>query len=294
MIGEQNYYITRLRESIQSKAGRKMKTPKDFDYLSKCIFETLHEQISPTTLKRLWGYLPENPTPRITTLNILAKYVGHENWDAFCRYNAIEVPVHDPLPQESAENNDISTDYPKPFLLRTTIVAIVLILVIGAVAWHYTSVPTTPQKHYILKKGQKFSTYHDYLKLFGIKDTTSYWSQVLPHHPGLILWGPEYQHPYWHNDGNPAQMMPTIIERWAPPHVDSAVIAMKNFDKYYYELRLNEVRITFMKNLVDSSYVFLGVYRMSLSQSDTTQLVWERIADDCDISNLNYLEELRN
>ena len=49
-----------------------------------------------------------------------------------------------------------------------------------------------------------------------------------------------------------------------------------------------------MKGLVDSTYVFLGVYRMSLAQSDTTHCVWERIADQCDLSRLDYLDQLRN
>jgi hypothetical protein len=69
---------------------------------------------------------------------------------------------------------------------------------------------------------------------------------------------------------------------------------MRNRDKYRHELRLNEVRITFMKNLVDTSYVFVGVYRLSLQQSDTTRCVWERVAEECDLSHLDYLEELRN
>lgn len=72
------------------------------------------------------------------------------------------------------------------------------------------------------------------------------------------------------------------------------MIIMRNRDKYNHELRNNEVRITFMKNLNDTGYVFLGVYRLSLSLSDTTRCVWERVAEECDLANLGYLEELRN
>jgi len=134
----------------------------------------------------------------------------------------------------------------------------------------------------------------DYLKLFGISDSVKYWGRVLPHHPNIVVWGPEYHHPHWHNYGNKDSMMPTITEHWEPADADSLMVAMRNRDKYEHERRLNEVRITFMKDLVDTGYVFVGVYRLSLQQSDTIRCVWERIAEDCDLNNLDYLEELRN
>ena len=50
-----------------------MRTPKDFDFLAESIFEKLHQRISPTTLKRLWGYLHDtSSTPRQSTLDTLA------------------------------------------------------------------------------------------------------------------------------------------------------------------------------------------------------------------------------
>lgn len=47
----------------------------DFVSLSQQIFERLHESISDSTLKRLWGYVdPQNVKPRTNTLNILAVF----------------------------------------------------------------------------------------------------------------------------------------------------------------------------------------------------------------------------
>ena len=65
---------------------------------------------------------------------------------------------------------------------------------------------------------------------------------------------------------------------------------------YYIAKRLNEVRLTFMQNLpADTShFVFLGVYRFSLTRSDTTRIVWERVADEVDLRHLDYLERFRN
>ena len=67
---QQEQALAKLRELIEGVIERKMKTPKDFEYLSECIFEKFHEKISPTTLKRLWGYLSESTTPRKSTLDI--------------------------------------------------------------------------------------------------------------------------------------------------------------------------------------------------------------------------------
>ena len=42
--------IERLRAAIELMVSRKMRTPKDFDYLSEQIFERVHQTVSPTTL----------------------------------------------------------------------------------------------------------------------------------------------------------------------------------------------------------------------------------------------------
>lgn len=53
---------------------------KDFEVLHQKIWERTNAQISPTTLKRLWGKLPYNSSPNTYTLNTLAQFVGYENW----------------------------------------------------------------------------------------------------------------------------------------------------------------------------------------------------------------------
>lgn len=85
---EQN--IQRLREAIEVVAGRRMQTPKDFDFLSEMIFDKTRQHISPTTLKRLWGYLSEPAAPRLSTLNLLAQFADYDSWEAFCKEDAEE------------------------------------------------------------------------------------------------------------------------------------------------------------------------------------------------------------
>lgn len=79
--------IERLKEYVENVAGFVMSTPKDFENLAQYIFNETGSLLSPTTLKRMWGYLREKElqTPRLSTLNILSKYVGYINYATFCK-----------------------------------------------------------------------------------------------------------------------------------------------------------------------------------------------------------------
>lgn len=73
-----------LRSAIEDAVGRKLRTPKDFDFQADLIFEKLHEHISPTTLKRFWGYLHDaSSTPRQSTLDLLAQFIDYPSFAAF-------------------------------------------------------------------------------------------------------------------------------------------------------------------------------------------------------------------
>jgi len=289
---QQEQALAKLRELIEGVIERKMKTPKDFEYLSECIFEKFHEKISPTTLKRLWGYLPESTTPRKSTLDILSMFVGYDNWKDFCKKNPIE---EEKRKEERGENRDEKTQKKRlsPAILYT-IIALLLIGAISGVAYHIVSKSPDKSSTYTLKIGDSFSSPHEYLKLFGIHAKEKLWGQILPHHPNISVWGPDYHNKEWHNEGDKSKMMPTITEYWKPEGADSARIVERNIDQFNHCSRLNEIRVTFMKNLIDTNYVFLGVYRLSLELSDSTKVIWERVANECDLNNLDYLEELRN
>ena len=289
---QQEQALAKLRELIEGVIERKMKTPKDFEFLSECIFEKFHEKISPTTLKRLWGYLPETTTPRKSTLDILSMFVGYDNWKDFCKKNPIE---EEKRKEERGENRDEKTQKKRlsPAILYT-IIALLLIGIISGVTYHVFSKSPDKSSTYTLKIGDSFSSPHEYLKLFGIHAKEKLWGQILPHHPNISVWGPDYHNKEWHNEGDKSKMMPTITEYWKPEGADSARIVERNIDQFNHCSRLNEIRVTFMKNLIDTNYVFLGVYRLSLELSDSSKVIWERVANECDLNNLDYLEELRN
>ena len=75
--------IHELKKQMELQLKRKMKTPSDFIFLSGVIWERTHENISPTTLKRLWGYIDGADTTRSSTLDILSRALGYQDWDDF-------------------------------------------------------------------------------------------------------------------------------------------------------------------------------------------------------------------
>lgn len=75
--------IVELRKRIEDDVKRKMKSPADFIYLDNIIWDKLHENISTTTLKRLWGYIDGAEETRHSTLNLLSRFLGYNHWDHF-------------------------------------------------------------------------------------------------------------------------------------------------------------------------------------------------------------------
>ena len=103
-----------LQDKVEIVAGRKMITPRDFDYLSARIFDKTKTYISPITLKRFWGYLGERnrKKPYRSTLNTLAIYAGYTSIESFtgcidnngCSSSEI---LHNPNLQTAALNKGV-------------------------------------------------------------------------------------------------------------------------------------------------------------------------------------------
>lgn len=74
-----------LCKDIERACGRKMQCSKDFEWLAKDVESRVSSVIGVNTLKRLWGYYSDHPfNPRKGTLDVLAQYVGFENFELFC------------------------------------------------------------------------------------------------------------------------------------------------------------------------------------------------------------------
>ena len=76
----------KLLQAIEQRTGLRMQCHRDFIELNQLIFNELHENISISTLKRLWGYVnPLYTHTRQGILNILAQFVGCYNYEHFVK-----------------------------------------------------------------------------------------------------------------------------------------------------------------------------------------------------------------
>ena len=74
-----------LKKEVERVARHDLRSSNDFDQLCEQIYERTREQVSSTTLKRLWGYLRnEQVQARQRTLNTLSRYVGYRDYSHFC------------------------------------------------------------------------------------------------------------------------------------------------------------------------------------------------------------------
>ena len=91
MKNTDEFLTEKLKEYVENVAGFRLCTPKDFKNLAQSVFNETGSMLSPTTLKRLWGYLQEKElqTPRMTTLDILSKYIGYMDFATFCKFQQI-------------------------------------------------------------------------------------------------------------------------------------------------------------------------------------------------------------
>ena len=281
--------IEQLRQAVEEKAGHKMRTPKDFDELRNTIFSEQHVMVSTSTLKRIWGYVRTNSLPRPASLTPLARYIGYTDWEAF-----------------ADSQMDDSTEPSHPVRRRAHLIAaaIGLIAIAGVLCLllipRNNSAETTgaapqpqPSEQRVLHKGQDcFANIADYLALLNMTPGDTAYFQALPGMEYVYAWGPEYGNPVWHNEGDKQQLMPTITEYWtpAPGEYSDEYVRLANEKLYYERLDHDEVRITFMRNIVDSFYVFLGIYTMDRELSPPQKFVWRRVADSLDTGRLEQLK----
>lgn len=263
--------IIQLRKAAEQKAGRQMRTPKDFDFLHDSIYEQCHEMVSASTLKRIWGYNKYEGKPRTSSLDAIARYVGNADWNDFIQVNSSSA---------DEDNRQSSPSAKRRNMINLAAFALFFLLVAGwEFLWgcHHSSDKDAdvglisdealkPSGQRILRKGQDFfSSTGDYLSLFSIADGDTAYFQRLPGHEQVYVWGPEYQNPVWHNEGDSALLMPTITEYWIPlpgtkKFYSQEYVKLANEKLYYERMDKDELRITFMKDIKKGFYVFLGIY----------------------------------
>lgn len=76
--------IPALKCEVLHKFNRTLDSTSDFDMLSVDIQRKTGDNISPSTLKRIFGYVKYDTIPRTSTLSVLARYAGYSGWSDFC------------------------------------------------------------------------------------------------------------------------------------------------------------------------------------------------------------------
>lgn len=73
-----------IKKDIENKEGHAMETQRDFELLCDNIKEVTHDSFHVDTLRRLWNKRHDAyETVRISTLNILSRYLGFSDWAAY-------------------------------------------------------------------------------------------------------------------------------------------------------------------------------------------------------------------
>lgn len=69
-----------ILKRIRAKVGLEMTRSADFDVLSQSIKDTTNENLGVNTLKRLFGFKTEKVVPRLSTMDIIAQYLGSSDY----------------------------------------------------------------------------------------------------------------------------------------------------------------------------------------------------------------------
>lgn len=307
--------ISILKARIEEKIGRKIVKPKDFNFLRDTIFEQCHVLLSSTTLKRIWGYNHDGGTPRTSSLTPLAQYLGYEDWNHFALDVSKGQSNNDGLQKTFIDNNNDlhhkeqqidDRNYRRHSWISfyAVLAFAVLSVIIGlAFGTYHKAAPkentqnftSGSQQHRVLRRGEDFfHSIDDYLPLFGITSSDTAYFRQIPNLKEIYVWGPEYGNPVWHNEGDKSQLMPTITEYWTPlegtkEYISKEYVELANEKLFYERLEKDEIRVTFMKDITEGYYTFLGIYKMDRQLSSKQKTVWRRVADECDLSNLESL-----
>ncbi|MGB3798626.1 MAG: hypothetical protein WA952_02360 [Lewinella sp.] len=121
--------LGKCREKIEDRLGwgpADRWTNADFESLSETIAEATAVNLSPTTLKRVWGRVAYSSSPSTTTLDALAVFAGYENYRSF--RSAVYRPGTDEAVEKSANNGSQKSPLRYALLLLPVLLLAVVVL----------------------------------------------------------------------------------------------------------------------------------------------------------------------
>lgn len=77
----------KIIDLLKERSGYELRIASDIERLSLDIESATNEHIGVNTLKRLLGFIDDERSPRSTTLDVIARYLGYANWDVLEELN---------------------------------------------------------------------------------------------------------------------------------------------------------------------------------------------------------------
>jgi hypothetical protein len=74
-----SHFITDL---LRQKSGNDIRLSRDCELLALDVESVTGEHIGVNTMKRLLGFITDERTPRTSTLDVIARYLDFDDWDA--------------------------------------------------------------------------------------------------------------------------------------------------------------------------------------------------------------------
>lgn len=80
-MSNENEILRKIREAV----GLEMTRSADFDVLSQAIRDKTNENLGVNTLKRLFGFKTDKVVPRLSTMDVIAQYLGSEDYETLIK-----------------------------------------------------------------------------------------------------------------------------------------------------------------------------------------------------------------
>ena len=83
-----NYFFQQMKlspyiiELLREKSGNEIRLSRDCELLALDVESVTGEHIGVNTMKRLLGFIADEREPRTSTLDIIARYLGYDEWEA--------------------------------------------------------------------------------------------------------------------------------------------------------------------------------------------------------------------
>jgi hypothetical protein len=70
-----------IKEKVEQRFGNQLRYSKQCDALALHVSKECRTSVSASTLRRLLGFVKGTGEPRLYTLDIIAMYIGHKDWE---------------------------------------------------------------------------------------------------------------------------------------------------------------------------------------------------------------------